>query len=111
MAGPTPCHPRSRLRFQKHAIVRKIPRIATKTTQRDDGRHAAARKSRRLRVGFPPWSFLGIDTGDDRRYLLFLITIATAGWALASYDFNLLVTALPAISKDQTEVGLLAFLI
>lgn len=59
--------------------------------------------------------FLGLEAGDDRRYLIFLIVIATAGWALASYDFNLLVTALPTISKDldlsQTEVGLLGFLV
>jgi MFS family permease len=38
-----------------------------------------------------------------------------AGWALASYDFNLLVTALPTIAASlklsQTEVGLLAFLV
>lgn len=59
--------------------------------------------------------FLGLETGDDRRYLLFLIVIATAGWALASYDFNLLVTALPTIAKalslSQTEVGLLGFFV
>jgi MFS family permease len=51
----------------------------------------------------------------DRRYVAYLILIAVAGWALASYDFNLLVVALPTISKDlkmsQTEVGLLAFLV
>jgi MFS family permease len=53
--------------------------------------------------------------GTDRRYLIYLIVIATGGWALASYDFNLLVTALPTIAKDldlsQTKVGLLAFLV
>lgn len=41
--------------------------------------------------------------------------IATGGWALASYNFNLLITALPRISSDlklsQTQVGLLAFLV
>ncbi len=40
-----------------------------------------------------------------------LIVVATAGWALASYDLNLLVLALPQISRDlhlsQTLVGLL----
>jgi MFS family permease len=55
------------------------------------------------------------STAGDRRYLVYLIIIATAGWALASYDFNLLVTALPTIASDlkltQTEVGLLAFLV
>ncbi len=51
----------------------------------------------------------------DRRYLVYLIAIAVAGWALASYDFNLLVMALPTIAKSlhmsQTQVGLLAFLV
>ncbi len=51
----------------------------------------------------------------DRRYVAYLIAIAVAGWALASYDFNLLVVALPTISKSlsmsQTQVGLLAFLV
>ncbi len=51
----------------------------------------------------------------DRRYVAYLIIIAVAGWALASYDFNLLVVALPTISKSlnmsQTQVGLLGFLV
>lgn len=51
----------------------------------------------------------------DRHYVAYLIVIAVAGWALASYDFNLLVVALPTISKSlnmsQTQVGLLAFLV
>lgn len=55
------------------------------------------------------------STADDRRYLIYLIVIATAGWALASYDFNLLVTSLPTVTADlkltQTQVGLLAFLV
>jgi MFS family permease len=61
--------------------------------------------------------FLGTKPEDDydRRYVLYLLIIAIAGWALASYDFNLLVVALPTISKDlgmsQTQVGLLAFLV
>ncbi|HWD24224.1 MAG TPA: MFS transporter [Acidimicrobiales bacterium] len=58
---------------------------------------------------------LASESADDRRYLVFLIVIATAGWALASYDFNLLVTALPTIKSSlhlsPTEVGLLAFLV
>ena len=36
----------------------------------------------------------------DRRYVTFLVIVALSGWALASYDFNLLVVALPDISKD-----------
>lgn len=60
---------------------------------------------------------LGISAEDDydRRYLIYLLAIAVAGWALASYDFNLLVVALPSISKSlhmsQTQVGLLAFFV
>ena len=58
---------------------------------------------------------VGSKSAGSRRYLVFLIVIATAGWALASYDFNLLVTALPTIQASlhlsQTEVGLLAFLV
>jgi MFS family permease len=61
--------------------------------------------------------FLGTKPEDeyDRRYVVYLLIIAIAGWALASYDFNLLVVALPTISKDlhmsETQVGLLAFLV
>jgi hypothetical protein len=51
----------------------------------------------------------------DRRFVVYLIVIAIAGWALASYDFNLLVVALPTISKElhmsQTQVGLLGFMV
>lgn len=62
---------------------------------------------------------LGLDSEErgayDRRYLVYLIAIAVAGWALASYDFNLMVVALPTISTSlhmsQTQVGLLAFLV
>jgi MFS family permease len=59
--------------------------------------------------------FLGARRGDDSRYLVYLIVIATLGWALASYDFNLLVVALPTIAKDlnmsQTQVGAVAFFV
>lgn len=69
-----------------------------------------------------PRSPVNDDDRDDgkpqegsRRYTIYLIVIAVAGWALASYDFNLLVVALPAISKDlglsNTQVGLLVFLV
>jgi MFS family permease len=58
---------------------------------------------------------LRLEPQEDPRYLAYLIFIALAGWALASYDFNLLVTALPTIAKSlklsQTQVGLLAFLV
>ena len=45
----------------------------------------------------------------------YLIVVAPAGWALASYDLNLLVLALPQISHDlhlsQTLVGLLGTIV
>lgn len=59
--------------------------------------------------------FLGAGPDDDKRYLAYLLVIATVGWALASYDFNLLVVALPTIAKDlglsQTQVGAVAFFV
>jgi len=33
------------------------------------------------------------------RYTVYLIAVALAGWALASYDVNLLVLALPDVAK------------
>ncbi len=51
----------------------------------------------------------------DRRYTVYLIIIALAGWALASYDFNLLVLTFPNIASDlhlsASLVGLLGFII
>ena len=51
----------------------------------------------------------------DSRYTTYLIIVALAGWALASYDVNLLVLALPAIARDlhvsQTGVGILGFFV
>ncbi len=51
----------------------------------------------------------------DRRYVIYLIIIAVAGWSLASYDTNLLVLTLPDIKKDfglsATLVGLLGFIV
>lgn len=45
------------------------------------------------------------------RYSIYLVAVALAGWALASYDVNLLVLALPAIAKDlnisQAGLGVL----
>jgi MFS family permease len=40
--------------------------------------------------------------GENRRYTTYLIIIALAGWALASYDLNLLVLTVPDISQDLT---------
>lgn len=49
------------------------------------------------------------------RYTTYLVIVALAGWALASYDVNLLVLALPDIAKSldisQTGVGILGFFV
>lgn len=51
----------------------------------------------------------------DQRYTTYLIIVALAGWALASYDFNLLVLTFPNIAADlhlsASLVGLLGFII
>ncbi|HET9147944.1 MAG TPA: MFS transporter [Acetobacteraceae bacterium] len=51
----------------------------------------------------------------ERHYTAYLVAIAFAGWALASYDFNLLVLTFPDISKSlhlsPGFVGLLGFII
>lgn len=51
----------------------------------------------------------------DRHYLPWLIGLALAGWALASYDFNLLVLTIPNISKtlhlSAGRVGSLVFFV
>ena len=53
--------------------------------------------------------------GSMSRYTLYLVVVATAGWALASYDLNLLVLALPEIARDlklsQSLVGLLGTIV
>ncbi|TLU71343.1 MFS transporter [Lichenicoccus roseus] len=50
-----------------------------------------------------------------RRYVVYLVCVALAGWALASYDLNLLVLALPAIAHDlaisETGLGMLGFFV
>lgn len=50
-----------------------------------------------------------------KKYGTYLFIIALAGWALSSYDYNLLTTSLPAVSKalglTDTQVGLLGTLI
>jgi MFS family permease len=52
---------------------------------------------------------------DDERYTVYLILIAIAGLTLASYDYNLLVLAIPDIARDldlsSTLVGSLIFFI
>jgi len=53
--------------------------------------------------------------GGDRRYIVYLIIVAMAGWSLASYDVNLLVLALPEIAKSlgisETGLGILGFFV
>jgi MFS family permease len=48
-----------------------------------------------------------------RHYLRYLILVALAGWALASYDVNLLVLALPEIARSlhisEAGLGILGF--
>ncbi|WP_428395017.1 MFS transporter [Lichenicoccus sp.] len=55
------------------------------------------------------------SSSPSKHYTLYLVLIALAGWALASYDVNLLVLALPAIAKglhiSQTGVGILGFFV
>jgi len=50
-----------------------------------------------------------------KRYGVFLFAVALAGWALASYDYNLLVLALPnvahALNLTSVQVGLLGTVI
>lgn len=50
-----------------------------------------------------------------RNYLRYLVLVALAGWALASYDINLLVLALPDIARSlnisQADLGVLGFFI
>ncbi|MBE7212781.1 MAG: MFS transporter [Gluconacetobacter diazotrophicus] len=59
-----------------------------------------------------------LDSGPaatDTRYVAYLVIVALAGWALASYDLNLLVLALPAIAKDlgisEVRLGILGFFV
>jgi MFS family permease len=59
---------------------------------------------------------LGLEADEQNRgYLRYLIVIALAGWALAAYDFNLLVFALPTVSQElqlsSTQAGLLVFVV
>lgn len=55
------------------------------------------------------------EAGTSRRYTIYLVVIALAGWTLASYDLNLLTLTLPNIAKSfslsDTLVGALGFLV
>ncbi len=57
----------------------------------DRGRHAGAGGRFEVR---PAPSFV------ERHYTTYLVCVALAGWALASYDFNLLVLTFPDISQS-----------
>lgn len=56
-----------------------------------------------------------ITGNSNARYTIYLVTVALAGWMLASYDVNLLVMALPDIAKDlrisQSGIGVLGFFV
>jgi len=51
----------------------------------------------------------------SRDYTIYLTIVALAGWALTSYDMNLLVLTIPDISRDlglsQSQVGSLVFFV
>lgn len=48
---------------------------------------------------------------EDRRYTIYLVIIALLGWALASYDSNLLTLTMPNIAKDlHLSAGILGVL-
>ena len=51
----------------------------------------------------------------EGRYTLYLVLVALAGWALASYDVNLLVLALPDVARglhiSETGIGVLGFFV
>ena len=54
-------------------------------------------------------------TEPSRPYTIYLTITALAGWALTSYDMNLLVLTIPDISRDlglsQSQVGSLIFFV
>lgn len=56
-----------------------------------------------------------VRSATQNYYLIYLMVLAVAGWTLSSYDFNLLVNAMPNIAADlhlsATLVGLLGFII
>jgi MFS family permease len=56
----------------------------------------------------------GVARGN-RRYTIYLITVALAGWSLASYDLNLLVLTVPDVSQEldlsSSLVGSLIFFV
>jgi MFS family permease len=51
----------------------------------------------------------------QRKYVTYLVLVALAGWALASYDINLLVLALPDVVKSlhvsEAGIGVLGFFV
>ncbi|MGI4799590.1 MAG: hypothetical protein ACRYG8_37250, partial [Janthinobacterium lividum] len=59
------------------------------------------------------------DPAAGSSYVTYLVVVALAGWALVSYDLNLLVLvlvlALPAIARDlhnsEVRLGILGFFV
>ncbi|HWU59886.1 MAG TPA: MFS transporter [Microbacteriaceae bacterium] len=58
---------------------------------------------------------MATSESKDRRYIVYLIIIALAGWSLASYDSNLLTLTMPQIAKDlhlsASVLGVLEFIV
>lgn len=58
---------------------------------------------------------IATSESKDRKYMVYLIIIALAGWSLASYDSNLLTLTMPQIAKDlhlsATVLGVLEFVV
>jgi MFS family permease len=86
-------------------------RLRPDTTQGSDG-EAAEGSTARMSDSQAP-AITGVTRG--KRYIASLIALAFAGWALACYDFNLLVVAMPDIGRDlelsASALGLLGFII
>lgn len=62
-----------------------------------------------------PQQQLATAEETDRKYVVYLVIIAVLGWALSSYDSNLLTLTMPAIAKEfhlsPGVVGALGFIV
>lgn len=65
-----------------------------------------------------PVKAVGHDSAGEpvgRKYLIFLLIVATGGWGLSAYDFNLQVMAMSDIAHglhlSSTQVGLFGFFV
>jgi MFS family permease len=59
--------------------------------------------------------YSAVAVAENKRYTIYLVAVALAGWTLASYDVNLLVLALPDVAKglnvSQAGIGMLGFFV